>query len=204
MNRLACAFGVIFVVATLELVLAHPGKDVLGCHNGTSITVDECCAIPMLANKTVIEKCKAAHPFKPPQNTDDKGPRGHPGECIAECIMKGMGALKNEKVDGPAFRKAIEPVVKANPAFAKLLDDTVKKCHESINVDSEFTRYVTKPVCKPDAKAFINCVYGTLFEQCPTNVWTQKDGCTQLKDKIKKGCAYFALRKHGGRRMRPT
>uniref|UniRef100_A0A182P220 OBP47-like domain-containing protein n=1 Tax=Anopheles epiroticus TaxID=199890 RepID=A0A182P220_9DIPT len=150
----------------LGTVAAHPGRDVLGCHNGTTATVDECCAIPMLANKSIIGKCKPEKPFKKPSNKDEKGQRANHGACIAECIMKNMGALKNDEINEAGFRKAIEPVVKANPAFAKLIDETVKKCYEGINFDAAFTRSPpgTEQSCKPVAKGFINCVYGNLFE----------------------------------------
>uniref|UniRef100_A0A182K056 OBP47-like domain-containing protein n=1 Tax=Anopheles christyi TaxID=43041 RepID=A0A182K056_9DIPT len=161
MVQYICVLGAIFLA--VQVVVAHRGKDTLGCHNGTSVTVDECCAIPMLADKSVLEKCKSENPFKPPQK-DEKGQRAHPGECIAACVLKSMGALKNDQIDQAAFRKAVEPVVKANPAFGKLIDETIKKCHENVTFDSAFTRQPVKPICEPVAKEFINCVYGTLFQ----------------------------------------
>uniref|UniRef100_A0A182SJT9 OBP47-like domain-containing protein n=1 Tax=Anopheles maculatus TaxID=74869 RepID=A0A182SJT9_9DIPT len=198
---IACAAAKVF--DTMEQVMGHPRNDLLGCHNGTKATVDECCNIPILADKAVIEKCKSEHPFKPPKTTSgERGP--HPGACIADCIMKGMSAMKDGVVDAAAFKKAVAPVIKANPTFAKLIEDAVKTCADRANMDSGFTMTKGNNDCKPEAKHFINCVYGTLFEKCPTNLWTKKEECTLLKDKIQKGCPYFALRKRHGRQMRPT
>ncbi|XP_052898034.1 general odorant-binding protein 67 [Anopheles moucheti] len=195
--------GAMLLVVSVEQTMGHLRHDPLGCHNGTQITVDECCAIPALADKSIVEKCKSEHPFRPPKkNTKEHGP--HPGACIAECILKGMSAFKGKQIDAAGFKKAIQPAVKANPNFAKLLEDAVKTCEQRVNVDTEFSVSPDKASCNPVGKLFINCVYGTLFEQCPTGVWQQKDECTLLKDKIKKGCPYFAMRKHNHRHMRPT
>ncbi|XP_050075681.1 general odorant-binding protein 67-like [Anopheles maculipalpis] len=203
MDRFVALVGAILLLVTTEQVMGHPGNDSLGCHNGTKATVDECCDIPILADKPIMEKCKSEHPFKMPKK--GSGEQGHnPGACIADCIMKGMGALKDRKIEAASFMKAVAPVVKANPAFAKLIEGAVQTCADRANMDSGFTLVKDKNECNPDAKHFINCVYGTLFEKCPTNLWTKKDECTLLKDKIKKGCPYFALRKRHGRRMRPT
>ncbi|XP_035907600.1 general odorant-binding protein 67-like [Anopheles stephensi] len=203
MDRFISLVGVALLVVTVEQTMGHPRNDPLGCHNGTKATVDECCSIPVLADKAIIEKCKSEHPFKVPKKDSDKHGH-HPGSCIAECVMKGMSALKDGEIDTAAFKKAVAPVVKANPAYAKLIDDAIKTCAERANMDTGFTMTRNSKDCKPEPKHFINCVYGTLFEQCPTNFWTQKDECTALKDKIKKGCPYFALRKRHGRQMRPT
>uniref|UniRef100_A0A182MAB9 OBP47-like domain-containing protein n=1 Tax=Anopheles culicifacies TaxID=139723 RepID=A0A182MAB9_9DIPT len=203
MDRYVSLLGVIVLVVTLEQVSGHLRNDPLGCRNGTKATVDECCAIPVLADKAIIEKCKSEHPFKPP-GKDAKGKESHPGGCIAECILKGMGAMKNDLVDVEGFNKAIQPVVKANPDFAKLIPDAVKVCQERANMDAGFSKGPDSTASKSAAKMFVNCVYGQLFEKCPTKAWTKKEECTLLKDKIQKGCPYFALRKHNGPRMRPT
>ncbi|XP_053665371.1 general odorant-binding protein 67-like [Anopheles marshallii] len=201
MDRYVALLGVMVLVVTVEQAMGLLRHDPLGCHNGTKITVDECCAIPALADKTIVEKCKSEHSFKPPKkDAKERGP--HPGACIAECILKGMGAFKDKQIDGAGFRKAIQPVVKANANFAKSIEDAVKACEQRTNMDTDFSVSTDSATCSPVGKLFVNCVYGTLFEQCPTSVWQKKDECTLLKDKIKKGCPYFAMRKH--RRMRPT
>uniref|UniRef100_A0A4Y0BQH9 OBP47-like domain-containing protein n=1 Tax=Anopheles funestus TaxID=62324 RepID=A0A4Y0BQH9_ANOFN len=200
MDRYVPLLGVMFLVVTVEQAMGHLRQDPLGCQNGTKATVDECCPIPVLADKAIMEKCKSEHPFKLPKK-DSKEHGTHPGMCIAECILKGMGALKNGQIDAAGFKKAIEPVVKANPTFAQVIEEAVTTCEQRTNMDTGFSMNPNN-ACKPDARFFVNCVYGTLFEQCPPTVWTKKDECTQLKDKIKKGCPYFAMR--SGRRMRPT
>uniref|UniRef100_A0A182QT98 OBP47-like domain-containing protein n=1 Tax=Anopheles farauti TaxID=69004 RepID=A0A182QT98_9DIPT len=203
----AASLLLVLLVVAREEVSGRRHNDVLGCHNGTTVTVDECCQLPMLADPAVVEKCKAAHPFKPRGKGKPDG-GAQPGACIAECILKEMGALKGANINAVAFKQAVQPTLKKNPSVAKLIDGAIDSCSTLVE-DAAFSRNKNteaggKPLCLASPKLFVNCVYSSLFQNCPTDLWTKKDGCTQLKDKIKQGCPYFAMRKRHGRHHRPT
>ncbi|KFB40316.1 AGAP012659-PA-like protein [Anopheles sinensis] len=191
-------YVVILVAASLGLVAGHPGGHEK-CFANLTVTVDECCQIPMLAEKSIIESCRKQLPFKREHGKGAKGHGSH-GSCIASCILTAMGGFKNEKLDVAGFKKSVEKVSKANPAFTKLIGQAIDECSASGQVDPAFTREPKSddktPSCSVAPKIFINCVYSSLFEKCPSSAWTAKTECTALKDKLKSGCPYFALRKH--------
>uniref|UniRef100_A0AAG5DAS0 OBP47-like domain-containing protein n=1 Tax=Anopheles atroparvus TaxID=41427 RepID=A0AAG5DAS0_ANOAO len=194
----------ILVAAFLGVVAGHPGGHGK-CSANLTLTVDECCKIPLLANETVVDSCKKQFPFKHEHGKDGEGQhaKGHrAGACLAGCILNALGGFKDDSLDTAGFKKSLGQVFKTSTTeMSQLLRQSIDECAAQVAVDPAFLRNSGQksdnaPACNIIPMLFMNCLYGRVFEKCPRSEWNNRKECTALKDKLKGGCPYFALRKH--------
>ncbi|XP_035785762.1 general odorant-binding protein 67-like isoform X2 [Anopheles albimanus] len=178
------------------LVLGHPGgpDHHKKCALNSTVTVKDCCNIPKLATEEVFKKCKAENPRNPAN-----GPGRHV-PCLANCILTAVGGFTNGKLDTDGFKKSVKPLLQDNAAFEPVVEAAIDTCFTKSSEPPKKTMYGggnTDLPCSAVPMSFVNCVYTEVFKNCPATVKGQQKECAAVNAKLKEGCPYFALYKHG-------
>ncbi|XP_019541974.2 general odorant-binding protein 67 [Aedes albopictus] len=151
----------------------------------TNKRADDCCNIPGSFDEALLKQCYDEKKFK---ENEQEGVT-----CIAECVARELGAYKNNKLVKENVRLVFESTIGGDLNLKPVLEGVFDKCYDRISEIDALDRNKTGAACHFAPAFLLDCVHSGIFEKCPAGVWDGGDGCEELKEKLKRGCPYFAI-----------
>ncbi|XP_058066270.1 general odorant-binding protein 67-like [Anopheles bellator] len=175
-----------------------PAPDASCFQPNRAVTVDDCCRMPRSVDPAVMEKCGRLRPGQMPA----PGTPRTEGCCVVQCVLTELGGFANNTLNTDAIKRSMSGTLGSDTNLAPLLGGTVDTCARQIQSDPAYN--VAPVSASPDRagcsfvpQGFLNCVYSSLFKNCPKSLWTESSDCQTLKQQLESGCPFFALRGHG-------
>ncbi|XP_052861193.1 general odorant-binding protein 67-like [Anopheles cruzii] len=190
---------VLFGFAILAIASCQPPAPDASCFQpNRAVTVDDCCRMPRSVDPAVMEKCGRLRPAQMPA----PGTARTEGCCVVQCVLTELGGFANNALNTDAIKRSLTSTLGSDTNLAPLIGATVDTCARQIQSDPAYN--VAPVSASPDRagcsfvpQGFLNCVYSSLFKNCPKSLWTENSDCQALKQKLDSGCPFFALRGHG-------
>lgn len=103
-------------------------------------------------------------------------------ECFMSCVFNSTGLLVDDSFNEELLSKKLSEAIGNDTKWTSIVDPAFKKClaaAKEANSQSQKT-------CKAGPAEYMKCFTRELFFNCPSDIWTSSQGCTEFKDKLEK------------------
>lgn len=180
----------IFVTFTVAVFLiAHSLADMAGCGPlPNKKNPFECCEVPMIVEKTLIDNCVEKH-GKPSPPSAGGPPPGSPasgapgGVCLMECVFNSTKAVTNGNIDVAALKSFMKGRYNGANEWAPIMEKAVDECvAEAAQKSGSMGPAPQGPEnCDPKYGFILQCVGQKSFNNCPGAIYKASPECDELK-----------------------
>ncbi|XP_058466810.1 general odorant-binding protein 67-like [Malaya genurostris] len=192
---MSCRSDFIVIIITLIVINGQPPQDSKFCFQGITRKPADCCPLPPLIQKDIVDECREKHPTK-----FAPGSKRTEGSCIAECVLRKINAFDagSNTLDKEKIGKAILETAGNDEDFMPMLNKIVDICILSVSQNPIFLTHPNSSVpgragCSFVPQALINCIKTEMFTNCPSSRWFDASECGQLKQKLLAGCSFASV-----------
>ncbi|XP_055611517.1 general odorant-binding protein 67-like [Uranotaenia lowii] len=184
----------ILIAFLVSSTVAHTPKLDPSCSQlSTTKRARDCCSIPVIIKKSLIDTCATQIESKGLNSTNPEYV-----QCIADCCARELKLYSNNNknstivsLNKAAVKSFMVETVGADPNFAPMLDELFDDCYNQLRrVPLNHQRTAS---CNYRPQFMKNCIERGLFKDCPSASSINGTGCDELNEKLFKGCPFYMI-----------